>query len=760
MPREALFAGVRKLRARARLARAARRYSRSRGGNVIILYSFLFSVLMLFVGGAVDFTRYNAVHADLVESLDAAGLAIAQIDAMNGPDISSLTGADRIAYLKTKGVEFFNENFKHAGSVQDLHVDFDINSATITPRVTGTMKTLFLGIGQTLMHGGTSLSTLSMATDTEITRHGAGKIELALVLDQTGSMAQTATSTDTVSKIASLKTAVGNLLDTLYGSDTVSANVKVGVVPFNAYVNPGAATSWQSTWGDLNALSYYHGAHFVRINDTGTIDTSTLATAVNPNGVAKVWDPATKVNHYDLYNSVTGESWAGCVEARPYPLDELDTEAGQPTTSAAITDALQVPSDLTTTTSSYQDTEKAAFTEAPGLMVSSTVLASADNSRWVPLFNPDEPNCDPNNTACNWGDPNTSVSATYTMGGSSRTAYGYGYWFTDPDSITGMSESAYSNRKFILDQYYTLSTAGAPFARYLDVVDGFQLATGNDYASLDNYWQSVKTQLGNLGAKFSASAADQCTLVTTKKHGQTTTETRCTTFVTPGDEYILRNAYVGWWNPLTNRYTGKYDQSPSIATSSNGDQTRGPNKDCPKKILPLTNDRTLVDAEVNGLQPYGNTNSANGMIWGVRVLSPQAPFTEGVSYTDADWTKAVVLMTDGQNTASAASTPWKSDLTAYGYALEERMGVGINTAPQMRDEYDQKLLRICHRAKDQGIVVYTIIFGLDDANLENVFKSCATKPIAPYYYKAPSAADLQNAFGDIAQDLVKLHVSK
>jgi hypothetical protein len=97
------------------------------------------------------------------------------------------------------------------------------------------------------------------------------------------------------------------------------------------------------------------------------------------------------------------------------------------------------------------------------------------------------------------------------------------------------------------------------------------------------------------------------------------------------------------------------------------------------------------------------------------------------------------------------------------------MGSGVNvgddsnasySAASMRDQLDEKLLRICRRAKQENILVYTIVFGLDDANLEAVFKSCATSPTAPYYHKAPTKAQLEAAFGQIAQDLVNLHVSR
>jgi hypothetical protein len=126
-------------------------------------------------------------------------------------------------------------------------------------------------------------------------------------------------------------------------------------------------------------------------------------------------------------------------------------------------------------------------------------------------------------------------------------------------------------------------------------------------------------------------------------------------------------------------------------------------------------------------------------------------------------------MTDGENTVGDSDVHWLSAGSSYGYAVEQRMGVGVNKptkgssgfqSDRMADQVDEKLLRICHRAKQEGVLIYAIIFGLDDADTEKVFKACATEPKAPYYYKAPTASELEAAFGDIAQDLVKLHVSK
>lgn len=728
-------------------------YCQNKEGNIAILFVFMFALLMLFTGGAVDYTRYNAVRSDLVESLDAAGLAMAQIDALNGPDISGKSGSAREAYLKEQGKKFFEENFRHAGWVTDLNVDFDINPVTITPRATGTIKTLFLNAADTVLHKTTgspmgALASLDLTTDTEITRRGSGKIELALVLDVTGSMGEKAKYSDSYTKIESLKTAVDNLLQVMFGDADTSANLKVAVVPFNAYVNAGGASTWQNSWGDLNAESVYHGAHFIHVNATGTVDTSTNAKNINSSGIGKVMDVTRKVNHYDLYKSHSDIEWAGCVEARPFPLDELDTEPGKSLSSSVITAALSVPSDLSSPTSEFQTRSKDAFSRAPSAQFTATSLASAANSRFVPLFQSDEPDCA--DSACNWSG---SASVSYSLGSTTRSMTGQGAYFDDPDSVNGIAENNYSNRAFISDDYYTKSSSSnnssQRFPRYLDVALGLRMATAYSYSQLDNYWDGVKAKFESLGMPTSTS---------TNAHQR---------------EFILRNAYVGWWDSAAGRYTGKYNQSPSVNEYYDDGQftgaTRGPNDDCPAAVLPLTNDRTAIEEHVDLLDARGNTDSANGAIWGVRMLSPEAPFTEGVSYTDPDWSKAIVLMTDGENTAGASDTHWQSANTTYGYAIEQRMGVGVSKptkgssgfqADRMADQIDEKLLRICHRAKQKGIIVYTIIFGLDDADTEKVFKACATEPKAPYYYKAPSAAELEAAFGDIAQDLVKLHVSK
>ncbi|MEQ1931531.1 MAG: hypothetical protein ABL957_13530 [Parvularculaceae bacterium] len=667
----------------------------------------MLSVILLFTGGAVDFSRRNAVRADLIESLDAAGLAIAQLDESGNSEMANLSAAEKDAYLKDYGTKFFHENFSHENDIEDFSLDFVMTEQAIKPVAQGEIKTLFLGIAEDLMNlNNSQFDTLSMAASTEITRRGSGPIELALVLDVTGSMSSSINGT---AKIDSLKTAVDAMLDSLYGDDpnATSEFVTTSVVPFAAYVNSGGATyddgtsAWDSAWGDTTASAYYHGAHFLHVDNSGVIDLNT------------------KVNHFNLFNSISGESWDGCNEERPYPLDEIDVESGTAASDATISSYNQLPEAGITNSVVLN-----AFSSAPSLKLSTAQLTTVGNSKFVPLFQMEDPDC--NNSACEWGSTNKTLNGiTYK-----------GNWFHNPSND---GSSGYNN-SYIRDRYFTTTSYSANLGKYLPVVK---------YAE--------ETLKGHNGALPSTT---QCSM-------GTRTDTPLNTWLGArgatecgDDEYILRQAYVGQFDTGTSTYLGKLNQPNTISSSV------GPNDNCPAAaIFANSQDKAAIHNYVQALSPGGNTNSAEGMMWGWRVLSPEAPFVSDYAYDDDKWQKAVVLMTDGFNTISSSATPWASEMAPYGYAREERMGAGVNTASEMRDEFDNKLVRICARMKAKGILVYAVTFGLDDADpnelaTKKVFQACATDDEAPYYFDAPSGDDLEDAFADIASDLVQLHVSK
>ena len=691
-----------------------RQFAVDERGNIAILFGFLVLVLFGFIGAAVDYTRYNSVKTDIVQSMDAAGLAMARLY-QNDDTISD-------ADLKDYGRRFFLENFESSSLIDGLDIDFVITSVDITPVVNGKLKTQMLRVG--------FFDEFDMHTTTEVTKKGSGRLELALVLDVTGSMSWTSGGEK---KIVSLRNAVDSLLQVLYGDATTDPNVKVGIVPFNAHVNPGGASSWTNSWADTNAEAVYHGARFFHVGEDGEVDMDT------------------KVNHFNLFDSVEESDWMGCVEARPYPLDELDVPPGSSASASEISGATTVPSDLSSPGDGYEQRMQDAFDDAPSLLETSAELTKSVNTRFVPLFVPDGIDCNaswrgrcPSSNGYSYWQRTDTVDAN----GTNITVNYWRSWFTDP-SYDNYSQYDYFNRSFLDDEDFIGRYAGEPVARYAVVVEDFR-NLGMNPSGLSADHTAWKSMMDDYGVTSDTQFYDS----DITWYGDSSTAN--------AEEYALRTAYVGWWDSATETYKYKYDLDAYIDESiSDFDSSMsGPNYDCPAEILPLTESRTDVETHMDKLFPNGNTNSANGAMWGWRVLSPEAPFTEGVEYSNNQWKKAVVIMTDGVNTTSDMDSHLGSDLTAYGYARESRMGQGMDDPDDMEEQFDDKLLRICHRMKEQEILVYSIVFGLDDSSTEEVFQACATEPQAPYYFKAPDGEDLDDAFGEIAQDLVKLHISK
>jgi len=200
------------------------------------------------------------------------------------------------------------------------------------------------------------------------------------------------------------------------------------------------------------------------------------------------------------------------------------------------------------------------------------------------------------------------------------------------------------------------------------------------------------------------------------------------------------------------KYTGKYDGAQVYSSS------KGPDLNCPPRaITPLTDTKSTVVSAINALQPKGYTVIPAGLLWGWRVLSPGAPFTEGKPYDEEKWIKAIVLLTDGQNeVGGGAYNHNKSDYNAFGYAAKGHLG--NNSGTETKQELNAKTQTVCGNIKAQGILIYTIGFKVYDSTTQNLLRNCATEP--DMYFNSPSNSQLSAIFKDIAQGLSELRIAQ
>lgn len=211
-------------------------FARDEGGNIVMIAGLSIFTMLTATGVAVDMARAQILQNRIQAALDAAGLAAGAT--ANTVDV------------QVQATKYFNVNFP-AGYMGAAPVTVNAALAMGGQKVnlvaTTTQPTTFLqAVG---------ITTVNVGANTEITRTNEG-LELALVLDNTGSMGDPVSSSSSVSKLNALKCALaGNkahgatstycsgrslvttgLLDILYGTSDSISDLFVSMVPFSDLV--------------------------------------------------------------------------------------------------------------------------------------------------------------------------------------------------------------------------------------------------------------------------------------------------------------------------------------------------------------------------------------------------------------------------------------------------------------------------------------------------------------------------------------------
>ena len=266
-------------RMRTALGSLGRRFLRQSQGSVVPLLAIAIIPVVGLMGAAVDYSRANALRTSMQAASDATALAIA-------PEAKGLSEEA----LGQKATDYFSAIFNHPDA-QNIHVvpkftETEQSSFNLTVATSMTIKTVFVSVlGQ---------SQINLSTSSEVV-WGIKKLNLALALDNTGSMASSG-------KMTALKQAAHNLLTTLQNAEKTSGDIKVSIVPFATDVNVGTgnvSSSWID-WADWNAVN-------------GTCSNNNYDTESECTSHNKTWTPK---NH---------NNWNGCVYDRDQNKDVRNT---------------------------------------------------------------------------------------------------------------------------------------------------------------------------------------------------------------------------------------------------------------------------------------------------------------------------------------------------------------------------------------------------------------------------------------------------
>lgn len=239
------------------------------------------------------------------------------------------------------------------------------------------------------------------------------------------------------------------------------------------------------------------------------------------------------------------------------------------------------------------------------------------------------------------------------------------------------------------------------------------------------------------------------------------------------------------WGTFSNNYLTDWRASESVSTSTKNATSldnrqrryqkyvsttpsgagKGPGFNCgTAAIQPLTNVKQTILDKIDAMVATGNTNIASGVGWGLRVLSPTVPFTEGAAYNDKKWHKVLIVMTDGENDWGNNNNMNKTGYGGYGFASQSLARLNISNVTNSRNTLDARTAKACAVAKaastnpEAPIVVYSITFGTLDTQATNLMKNCATDP--EKYFHAPDNATLISAFKTIATEISQVYLSK
>jgi hypothetical protein len=482
-------------------------------------------------------------------------------------------------------------------------------------------------------------------------------------------------------------------------------NVRVGIVPFTMFVNVGPENA-NAAWIDKTGASSIHFDNFDNDDDENRL--------VLASGTHKF------PTRQELLKA-TGETWRGCVDARPHiksgpnPTQYLDTDDTPPGTGDTL---------------------------------------------FVPQFSPDMAYGTGSN---NYITSATIINSTYL---DKLTVNGQTNWTNAVrDSPAVCDRPAQGATKCTIQEERTRANSNASWGTAY-------LKKGTPAGPTDFVSSALYTNA--LYGKQPPSCACRNPTYTTSWTGTGNTQTRdgwCDSFVPLG----LSTRTL---QERTCKYYG------TIGTQS---FSSGPNADCTRTpILPLTQDPAKVISTIGNMVAEGGTNIHEGTVWGFRVLSSTAPFTEGGDSSNKSLRKVLIIMTDGENTDynlsnycndAMRSLNGKCYNTAYGFPYNSnntsttstsggniaRLGSMNSTNADLVKEMNQRTSDTCANAKDAGIEVYTIGLATNKveqstpAVVQAMLTGCASTPSKAYF---PSqSGELKQAFESIANELSALRLA-
>lgn len=187
-------------------------------------------------------------------------------------------------------------------------------------------------------------------------------------------------------------------------------------------------------------------------------------------------------------------------------------------------------------------------------------------------------------------------------------------------------------------------------------------------------------------------------------------------------------------------------------------------------LLDLTNNSGAVLTAINGLRTSGESYIPGGLLWGWNMLDPGEPLIRAMTdqeMVQSGGKKVLVLLTDGKNQSEAFARGAFGGIGAFAQRARDLLqdcpidrGV-IPCATYSEAEIaakhpDRVTERLCDNIKREGIVIYTVAFGLTDQAAVELMRSCASDPSKAYAAGDPES--INRVFTRIGSSLQQVRI--
>jgi Flp pilus assembly protein TadG len=269
------------------LKRFGKRLWRARDGGVAMMFALAMPPMTMMAVCGLDIHRASSVRQSLQDALDSATLAAAR------------SGETTDAGVRTVGMRVLRANLAQFPYVT---LNEEVNSTNFDLNEDGLVTSYARVAVDTLVAGAFLGDELDVNVDSLVNRSTSVRLEVALVIDNTGSMAWGG-------KLNAAQDAAADLVESLAEAaenSTVDDPVRISLVPFSQTVRISSGFGTQNNRSSATAAGYLSRstAH------TGSTGTTGLF--------------STGVDRFELLDTLQ-IGWGGCVESRPYPYDVQDT---------------------------------------------------------------------------------------------------------------------------------------------------------------------------------------------------------------------------------------------------------------------------------------------------------------------------------------------------------------------------------------------------------------------------------------------------